>query len=224
MIGISLLDNEPIHAALQAAWGDPALQHLGRRLVDYGLDEEMASRIVDQTWLFYSYVALPTLQKRIPMGIAARQGAHQPAINFFLILSPREDWTQQGVLVERFQALEPLFDELFATPHRDVIELHLELVTPNRPWSVTMHDEAPTEPERWLTRYARLHHLDAIGVFFDNLEAELRTIMLPEDVPLWLDTPNSLFLGNRPADFLDDPLDRLMRGVITRAKFNLPST
>lgn len=220
----SLPDNEPIHDAWSEAWGDPALQNLGRRLVDYGLEEEQAARIVDQTWLFYSYVALPALQKRIPMGIATKQGENRPAIHFFLILSPRKDWAWQDVVAERFQALRPLFDELFATPHRDTVELHLELVTPDRPWSVNMNDEKPTEPERWLARYARLHHLDAVGVFFDNLAAELRTIMMPEYVPLWLETPNSLFLGNKPADFLDDPLDRLMRGVITRAKFNLPTT
>ncbi len=76
--------DDPKHDAWSETWGDHALQDLGRWLVANGLEDESAALIVEQTWLFYSYVVLPTLQKRLPMGIAARHAETRPGIYLYL--------------------------------------------------------------------------------------------------------------------------------------------
>ena len=75
--------------------------------------------------------------------------------------------------------------------------------------------------DRRLRAHAARQGLEYVGTFLDDLEAERGTIMDPESVPLWLETPNTLFGGRKPRELLHDPLDRRLRDLITRAKFNL---
>ncbi|MDF3039798.1 MAG: hypothetical protein K0Q71_2504 [Thermomicrobiales bacterium] len=211
------------HDAWSEAWGDPALQELGRRLVSYGMEEEQAALTVEQTWLFYSYVALPGLRERFPMGIATRSPNRLPSVFFYLTFRAPADAPDQDPLYERFRVVKESFARDFAAPLADVVRLHLEPFPIREKYIANMWLRNPTQFEFPMLTYAASHDLDYVGVFVDDLEAELRTVMDPESVPLWLETPNSLFVGRKPAEFLDDPLDRQLRGVITRAKFNLPA-
>jgi hypothetical protein len=202
--------------------GDRALQNLGRWLMANGLDGEQAALTVEQTWLFYSYVALPALQRRWPMGIAARTAENRPVVYLYIAPRARDIDLEHVVNSENFAKLQEAFARDFATPLADWVTMRLESFwTPVELmyWAFSLLDSL----EKRFRAYATLQHLDYIGVFVDDLEAELRTIMEPDVVQLWLDTPNFLFDGRRPAEFLDDPLDRQLRGVITRAKFNLPA-
>ncbi|MDQ3411185.1 MAG: hypothetical protein M3509_03615 [Chloroflexota bacterium] len=72
------------HDVWNNTWGDPALQALGRYLVAHDLTEEQAALTVEPVWLFYSYIALPMLRDRLPMGIAAQPAATGLVIYFFL--------------------------------------------------------------------------------------------------------------------------------------------
>ena len=210
--------SEPEHDAWSRAWGDPVLQELGRRLVSYGMDEEQAALIVEQTWLFYSYVALPTLKSRLPMGIATKSSGNRPVICFYLGFSvPGHDFGS-----EESAELQQAFTRDIATPLTDQVTMRLEPL------------QTQTELLRWVLgglgyleqrvrEIADQQQLDYIGLFVDDLEAELRTIMDPESIPRWLETPNVYFFGRKPAELLADPLDRQLRDAITRAKFNLPA-
>lgn len=204
--------------AWSEAWGDPALQELGRRLVSYGIGEEQAALIVEQTWLFYSYVALPTLEKRLPMGIATKAGGNRPIICLFLGFSD----PGPGFGPEEFGRLHHAFTRDYAGPMTDQATIRLE---PFRTSSelVRWALGALEHLEQSVRQYAAHEQLDYIGLFVDDLEAELRTIMDPEAVPRWLETPNVYFFGRKPVDLLADPLDRQLRDAITRAKFNLPA-
>lgn len=215
-------ESEPEDDAWSATWGDRALQNLGRRLESYGIAEEQAALIVEQTWLFYSYVALPTLQKRLPMGIATDSGEIRPVIWYFIGFSAHETSSGQISGTENLVSLQETFARDFAAPLADQIAMRLEpfrTPTERLAWELG----SPKRLEALFCQYAASQQLDCVGLFIDDLEAELRTIMAPELVPLWLDTPNKLFSWRRPAEYLDDPLDRQLRGVITRAKFNLPA-
>lgn len=210
--------SDPEHDAWSGTWGDPALRELGRRLESYGLAEEQAALIVEQTWLFYSYVALPTLQMHLPMGIATKAGGNRPVIYFYLGFSSPGHVFGSNELGK----LQHAFIRDFATPLTEHVNMRLEpFQTPSAlvRWAMG----SPRELEHRVRQYAADQQLDYIGLFVDDLEAELRTIMDPELVPLWLNTPNLLFGGRKPVDFLNDPMDRQFRDVITRAKFNLPA-
>jgi hypothetical protein len=215
--------SEPEHDAWSEAWGDPALQELGRRLVSYGMGEEQAALTVEQTWLFYSYVALPELRERFPMGIATKPPGGLPAVFFFLTFRSPANSPDQDLTQERFRVVQESFLRNFAAPLADVVSLHLEPFPISEKYFANMWLRHPIQFEFPMLTYAASHDLDYVGVFVDDLEAELRTVMDPKSVSLWLETPNSLFVGRKPAEFLDDPLDRQLRGVITRAKFNLPA-
>lgn len=218
----SLLDSEPHHDAWSETWGDRALQNLGRWLMANGLDGEQAALTVEQTWLFYSYVALPTLKVRSPMGIAARAAEDRPTVHLYLGLPPQEIGIEHVLSTENFTNLQEAFGRDFAAPLADWVTLRLEFI--RTPVELTFwHHRFSDRLDNRLSAYSALQQLVYIGLFLDDLEAELRTIMDPEFVPVWLSTPNLLFSGRAPAEFLDDPLDRQLRGVITRAKFNLPA-
>jgi hypothetical protein len=207
-----------------AAWGDLALQNLGRRLVSHGLSDERAMLVVEQTWHFYSYIALPMLERRFPMGIATKQTANRPAVFLYLTFRAPEKQLAPDLGAERFPGVKEAFVDRFATPLSDFVDMHLAPFQRSRVWPGYRAPREPTEFELMLRLYTDSHGLDYVGVFVDNLEAELKTVMEPEAVPLWLETPNLMFGGRKPAELLDDPLDRQLRGVITRAKFNLPVT
>lgn len=216
--------HEPQHDAWSEAWGDRALQNLGRRLVSYGLDEEQAAVVVEQTWLFYSYVALPKLQKRFPMGIATKQTVNEPAVYLYLTFTTLEGPPGPELGAETFQALHQAFTEYLAEPLGDVVKTHLEPFPVSQAWHGYRALQYPADFEFNLMSYAAIHGLDDAGVFVDDLQAELKTLMDPDTAALWLETPNLMFGGRKPAEFLDDPSDRQLRDVITRAKFNIPAT
>jgi hypothetical protein len=211
------------HDAWSEAWGDRALQELGRRLVSYGMEEEHAALTVEQTWLFYSYVALPELRERFPMGIATKPSESLPSVFYYLTYRFPADLPDENPTHERFQVVQESFSRDFAAPLANVVSLHLERFPIREKYFDNMWLRHPRQFEFPMLTYAASHGLDHVGVFVDDLEAELRTIMDPKSVPLWPETPNSLFIGRKPAEFLDDPLDQQLRGVITRAKFNLPA-
>lgn len=214
---------EPGRDAWSDAWGDPALQDLGRRLVSYGVTEEQAALIVEQTWLFYSYVVLPGLRERFPMGIASVAAEGPPSVFFFLTFRFPVDSSESSLEVERFRAVKDAFSRDFAAPLADSVSLHLKAFPTSDRWTAQRAMQNVEAFEFMMLVHAASQNLDYVGVFIDDLEAELRTVMDPESVPFWLETPNSLFSGQKPAEFLDDPLDPQLRGVITRAKFNLPA-
>lgn len=215
--------SEPEHDAWSEAWGDRALQELGRRLVSYGMKEEQAALIVEQAWLFYSYVALPELRERFPMGIATKPPEGPPSVYFSLIFRSPADSPDEDPTHERFRVLQESFARDFAAPLADVVSLHLEAFPMRQGWIASRQMRVPADFEYELRQYTKNYNLDYVGVFVDDLEAELRTMMDPESVPLWLKTPNAIFGGRKPAELLADPLDRQLRDVITRAKFNLPA-
>lgn len=215
--------SEPEHDAWSEAWGDRALQELGRRLVSYGMEEEQAALTVEQTWLFYSYVALPELRERFPMGIATRPPDSLPSVFFYLTFWSPEESPDPDPTHERFRVVQEVFSRDFVAPLAGVVSLHLQAFPTSQGRFAHRALPRPAALELVLRKYTASHGLDYVGVFVDDLAAELRTMMDPESVPRWLETPNLFFNGRRPAEFLDDPLDRHLRGVITRAKFNLPA-
>jgi hypothetical protein len=216
--------NEPEHDAWSETWGDRALQDLGRWLVSNGLDDEQAALTVEQTWLFYSYVALPTLHERFPMGIAAKPTTNRPAVYFYLTFESSHAMRGQEPGVADLQAVQAKFARDLAAPLAKHVNVNLGPFHTNQWWLAQRALQDPREFEFMMRVYAASQGLDYIGVFIDDLEAELRTLLDPEVVPLWLETPNVIFSGRRPAEYLDVPLDRQLRDVITRAKFNLPAT
>lgn len=213
--------DEPEGDVWSETWGDRALQDLGRRLVSYGLADEQAALIVEQTWLFYSYLALPELHERFPLGIAAKPPGSLPSIFFYLTFRSPADSPEQDPGSERFRVVQESFSREFAAPLASVVNLHLEAFPTSQLWFAHRALQEPAEFEFPLRVYTASHGLDYVGVFVDDLEAELRTVMDPESVPAWLETPNVIFGGRKPAELLADPLDRQLRDVITRAKFNL---
>lgn len=216
-------EGEPEGDAWSNTWGDQALQELGRRLESYGIAEEQAALIVEQTWLFYSYVALPELRERVPMGIASAPATSLPSVYFYLPFRWPENAPEQEPGDDRFWLVQQRFSTEFAAPLAECINLRLEQFPASERWSAQHSLQNVEALELRMQMYARANKLDYVGLFVDDLVAELGTVMDPESVPRWLDTPNSLFSWRRPAEFLDHPLDRRLRGVITRAKFNLPA-
>jgi hypothetical protein len=216
--------DEPEHDAWSEAWGDRALQALGRRLMSYGLDGEQAMLVVEQTWLFYSDLALPELHKRFPMGIASKQSENRPAVYLYLTFSTPEGSLGPDLGSETFHGVQERFANNVAAPLSDIVTMHLEPFPPSQTWLAYRALQELAGFEVMLRFYTAGRNLDYVGVFVDNLEAELKMVMDPESVPLWLGTPNLMFGGRKPAELFDDPRDRQLRGVITRAKFNLPAS
>ncbi|MBA2521628.1 MAG: hypothetical protein H0V24_18380 [Chloroflexia bacterium] len=208
------------HDVWNNTWGDPALQALGRYLVAHDLTEEQAALTVEPVWLFYSYIALPMLRDRLPMGIAAQPAATGLVIYFFLPNDAREPLGDaNGRLV--YESVQAAFTERLAAPVATYLPVRLELIVMDPPAAPTTTDDA-RHVEQAMRALAGFKQLDYLGTFKDDLEAELKTVMEPDLAPLWLRTPNSLFGWGKPIDALADPHDRLLRDIITRAKFDLP--
>ncbi len=209
----------PIQDAWSRAWGDPALQDLGRRLDAYGIPAEEAATVVEQIWLFYSYEALPFLGERVPMGIAARDG-ERPAVWLYLPFRTDVSGSDRQLASPRFWPLNRTFVEKFEQPLADWVTLDLERMTVSAdlefrdPWVLRRFQDDVREA-------AARKNMEFVGTFVDNLVAELMTVMNPEAVSTWLDTPNTLFGGQRPIELVDEPRDQQLRDVITRAKFNI---
>jgi len=199
-------------------WADRALQDLGRCLVGYGVEIEHAALAVERTWLFYSYVVIPTVRRHSPMGIAARRG--QRARTCLYLPRPTRDHLEERPAEPVERILERGFAREVAEPLAPWIDMKLNLVTGREAGA-----EAPDAERRWLDAKVRTsatsHHLDYIGVFVDDLVEELGTVMDRRDVVRWLTTPNTLFAGDAPRESLRDPLDQRLRDVVLRAKFDL---
>jgi hypothetical protein len=205
--------------AWSEAWGDPALQNLGRRLVAYGVGAEQAATVVEQTWLFYSYEALPLLGERFPMGIAARAGS-PPHVWLYLPVHAADVPLAAAKTNPLFLKLNRIFIRKVEEPLSDQVVMDLE--------SVGMHVGPGLMTRSTLHRFeVRAHEIatrrrsEFLGIFVDDLIAELKTVMNPDDAASWLETPNSVFGGRRPIEFVEDPGNQQLRDVITRAKFNL---
>ena len=187
----------------QQTWGDPALQRLGRWLTQHDVPEDRAALAVDRIWIFYSYFVMPELRQRVPVPIVA-QSTTPPAVEITLPLTDRAPE----------QELQAAFTREVASPLTPDLDMHLSF--------------APSDGHR-LVAFERSRRSDKrsgtviIGNFEDRIEDELRTVMAPEDVDPWLDTPNTLFHGSRPRQFLDDPTDRRLRDLILAAKHGLPA-
>jgi hypothetical protein len=122
----------------------------------------------------------------------------------------------------RFGPLEQSDDADFSVARSRNPMLKIEWIA--APFPLLRHSRWLTETFPARVREQAFHHqLVFVGIFEDDLVSELRTVMVPEDVPVWLHTPNALFGGIPPIELVDDPLDRRLRDVITRAKFNLPA-
>ena len=201
--------------AWSRAWGDRALQDLGRRLTAYGVPAEPAAQAVEQVWLFYSYVALPILPDHVPFGLATTVDGRPEACCYLPHRSIDRPYREDPGAKAESERLYETFEHQVAAPLAADVVLNLKLVS-----------AVPTKVARLAPRlrdYCRFWGTDYVGVFVDDLEAELKTVMAPRDVPRWLRTPNTIFAGRKPIEFLRDPRDRRLRDLITRAKFNLPA-
>lgn len=207
--------------AWSQAWGAPALQDLGRYLVASGSPAETATLIVEQIWLLYSYQVLPEIGRHVPMAIAAstRDGQRRIAL---LVLDeyPVIEWP--GEESDRFSQLEAQAREMFAKPLTGIVDLTLQVmllpgpVTRKRIWTGPMLDSlrrGSFQQSDW----------EFLGVYLDDLRAELATIMDASEIAPWLETPNVIFAGQAPKDILGTSEEQLLRDVVTRAKFNLPA-
>jgi hypothetical protein len=215
-------DDEPERDAWSETWGDRALQNLGRWLEGEGLADEQAALVVEQTWLFYSYVILPTLREHVPMGIASRRAGDLPEIALFLFPGSRETPVEQVSGGQESETIRDTFTRHVQGPLADCVAIRLHFLDES-PRFMIGEPSAPKRNEARFRSFVKRQQLTVIGIFVDDLRAELQTIMDPQLVPVWLNMPNGVFSGRKPIDLLDEPTDRQLRDLITRAKFNLPA-
>lgn len=208
--------------AWSEAWGSPALRELGRRLVTFGRPVEQAAIVVEQTWLFYSYEVLPLLRVRSPMGIAARKTGNAPSVSLALPAPYPRDSVPTAHSEDLYQHLHEIFVRKFASPLADCAVMTLVPVALNVSPDSGESFPLPRFTDRLKKLFAR-EGLDYVGVFVDDLVAELETVMEPEMVWPWLDTPSPIFGGRAPRELLNSPDEQQLRDIITRAKFNLPA-
>lgn len=210
--------SDTIHDAWSAAWGDSALQNLGRRLEGYGVAAEHAARVVEQAWLFYSYEALPLLGERVPMGIAT-QDRERPLVWLYLPFRAA-DVSIPFRAEPRFQTLNGIFASRVEAPLADWVAMDLEPVVVSFRADLTDSRTVSRFAER-VHEAARRKNMSFAGIFVDSLVAELETVMEQDAAAEWMITPNTLFSGRKPIEIVDDPLDQRLRDVIARAKFNV---
>lgn len=191
-------------------WSDPALQELGRWLTSEGVSDARAAFTVDLLWAFYSYNILPAFHAHVPFGIAVRRDD--------------VDWITSICLPQSASCGRPRI------PEADQLEALRE--------SFRLEVSAPLSPDpKLILEFIDVGSLDAfaeavrhfceredmtyVGVFVDNLRAQLKKIIRPSAFKLWLDTPNSLFDGEKPQNLLDEAepeKDRRLRDLILSVK------
>lgn len=208
-------NTKPEYDVWRNTWGDRALQEFGRQLSADGVPMEAAALAVEQTWLFYSYVALPTLPTPVPLGIATQHRGRAEACLYLPHRCSDNSLRDDPTAAVEGKQLHEAFDRRVAAPLAADVAMNLRFVS-----------AVPAKVERLeprLRNYCRYWGTTYIGVFMDRLEDELQTVMDPQSVPRWLETPNTIFAGRKPGELLRDPQDRRLRDLITRAKFDLPA-
>ncbi len=207
--------------AWSRAWGAPALRDLGRYLVANGTSAENAALLMEQIWIFYSYEMLPVLGRHTPLAISAKAAETLPRIALTLLINVVDEH-EAAAADDEIARLRSNFRPRFVEPLAPFADLtaHVTKVLalpgqtfPPSPWEMSLTRHEILRSGNW----------DFVAVYIDDLVSELATIMDPDDVTPWLNTPNLMFGGLAPRALLGTADEHLLRDVVTRAKFNLPA-
>lgn len=198
-------------------WADPSLQELGRKLVERHVTDEDASFAVENIWTFYSNNVLPIFRRRVPMGLGAQYGDDQSSSVWVYLPTLESSDAALGALSEKTQSLRKVFGREVATQSStEALSLHLDLLSPG----------APDEFDQALRSVCGKRNQDVIGIFTDQLEAELRNVIPPEVFTSWVNKPNLSLGEKRPYDVLhssDLDSQQPLRELILSVKYTMAS-
>lgn len=192
-------------------WGDVGLQQLGRWLEQHDVPDDKAGAVVEHIWCLYSYSILPTLHRHVPLGITAKARRWRGnQVQCYLPIAVDDhaavELTEAGKIAEVFQ--------------RDKVSLFVSDIRTQIDFLPVSNSDAF---ESELQQACQRNGQEYIGVFRDDVVAELNTIIPSSYLTSWLDTPNSHMYGRNPREFLECPgEDRVLRDFILRVKYGTP--
>lgn len=153
------------------------------------------------------------MSRRVPVGIAARASNQTERHVRLYLPSPTIRGLPVTVLPAQVAALGEDFHREVAAPLASDLSIHLEFVSP--------HALATFDPH--VRDVCRVQRMELLGIFADNLIDELRTIIRPDEVDSWMETPNTRFGGRKPKEFLGTPDDRPLRDFILAVRHGMVS-
>jgi hypothetical protein len=196
-------------------WADRALQQLGRWLTAEDVLEEQSVLVVDAIWSFYSYGILPILRQYLPIGITAIRQSNSViriVVHIPTHVSENDSHNSRPIYIEgdQINVLTSTFDRLVSRRFADDLNFELRFFGPE----IDIEYDVRTYAENWPGVF--------MGIYVDNVYAELGKIMNPESIKGWLDTPNSRFGGMKPKSLLRDPeRDYLLRNLVSSVKHGI---
>lgn len=190
-------------------WHDPTLQNLGRWLHTQGYSDARAVFCVDSVWVFSSYYLFPKLHSTVPLAIMAGKVDNHNAI---ALLAP----SIKKINTPDFQQTQEITREF---------ERNIAIPLAQDP--IIGFGTLPVASEKEFEKRVRevsIPGTNLLGIFKDDLKAELTKVMRPEAVDLWLQAPNEHYLGKKPQELLGNPdTDRPLRDLVLGVKQGLVS-
>ncbi len=194
-------DRELLGGTVRELWSDSALNHLSAWLSLQGVPNEQVADIADAFWGFYSYHLRPELGRSVPVEIMAKNEDHKLRVLLSISMPhlPTESW---AVIMRSFDT------EL----GRKFSAMGLEI-------EIESYRNGNVLDDATLRRQAMVSNFDYLGVYIDDLMAELHAL-LPQDIfSGWIGEPNPALGGLRPSELLQPEVDdRLLRDLLLRVR------
>lgn len=189
------------------AWADPTLRNLGRWISSQNVGSIAAEQTLARLYSYYSFEVIPAYGGYPSMAVSVKQADDETLV-----------YLQLPKAVSRGQRVGNLARELDRgleryerSPLLGAIRLQLEVA-----------DVAESDLGEYASSVANGERRQFLGVYHDDLPAELSRLVPEEHLQVWLET-SSEQLGNRsPIELLNDPnADHLLRDLVVQAKYGL---
>lgn len=173
----------------------PALRYLAR-WAETKTDAYTAMVVTGTVWSSHYVPVARAYDRYVPMGLSAKEGTDGSEL-FIHLPKPTFD----------MRTVESLRRRIEGNPIGGTIQFHLE-----------MTDAADDELLEATLQAVRSDERQFLGLYEDDIEAELATIFKPEELSAWLEEPNEQFQGHKPSELLHDPQRSWVHGFVHEQK------
>lgn len=215
----------------EARWGDPGLQNLERWLAEHGADPFIAQTTPLDIWVFQAYEVVPILGRSVPIALTAFDNLDGGYEVKAYIPSPEIDDPRE--LENTVSNLTQRFDHYTDYESGSVVSKEDGSYFLKGPGSETnlrypafslevVNIEAGESFESIIKDVAEQQRMDFIGIVGYDLEADLSTVMHPDDVQAFLNAPNIRTLCMKPSDVLGTDSERYIADFIMERWHGVP--
>lgn len=188
-------------------WADRSLQNLGQWLTAHLHDEAAAEQAVSRVWSFYSYFVIPAYGGYPLMALSAKDVGDRRDVALHL---PK--------LAATVRPQGRFGDEL----GRDLQRYERRPVAPDLQLFLDLTGADERDLEQYAIAWCEARQRHFLGVYRDDLAAELANVFHPRSFDEWLETPKEQLGNRKPIDLLhESDQDHLLRDLVLDVKYSL---